>query len=166
MRNKELEKLSGDFVQRIAEYLKEIAKEHKMLDKKTMKAILLRIEQRNVKRMLNDIMKVRCNKLIRKAKEDEKIQGLLSFEKDVYSKLVSSLETYQTFTKEILQGRYGKVKSEFKFSILRILKDVPQIIGSDMKTYGPFKAEDIAILPFGNAKILVKQGLAVEVEVS
>jgi DNA replication initiation complex subunit (GINS family) len=43
---------------------------------------------------------------------------------------------------------------------------VPAIIGSDMKTYGPFEAEDIASLPAENAKILVKQGLAEKVEVS
>jgi DNA replication initiation complex subunit (GINS family) len=33
-----------------------------------------------------------------------------------------------------------------------------------MKTYGPFKAEDIASLPVENAKILIKQGLAERVE--
>jgi DNA replication initiation complex subunit (GINS family) len=33
-----------------------------------------------------------------------------------------------------------------------------------MKTYGPFKPEDVASLPQENAKILVKQGVAVEVE--
>lgn len=165
LKNDELEKLSSDFVQRIADYLKEIAKERKMLDKRTVKASLLRIEERNVKRMLNDITKARYNKLIRKAKESEKIHGLQPFEENAYSKLVSFSEIYQTFAKELLQGRHGKVKSEFKFAILRILKDIPQIIGSDMKIYGPFKAEDIAVLPFENAKILVKQGLAVEIDV-
>ncbi|MEM1565868.1 MAG: hypothetical protein QXG11_03315 [Candidatus Bathyarchaeia archaeon] len=165
LRNKELERLPEDFVQRIVDYLKEITKERKMLDKRTVKAILLKIEERNVKRMLNDLTKTRCSKLIKKAKKGEKIQGLLPSEENVYSKLVSSLETYQTFATEILQGRHGKIKSESKFVVLRILQRVPQIIGSDMKVYGPFKAEDIAILPFENAKILVKQGLATEINV-
>ena len=35
-----------------------------------------------------------------------------------------------------------------------------------MKTYGPYVAEDVASLPAENAKMLVKQGLAVSVEVS
>jgi len=35
-----------------------------------------------------------------------------------------------------------------------------------MKTYGPFKPEDIASLPEENARILIKQGAAMEVEVS
>jgi len=33
-----------------------------------------------------------------------------------------------------------------------------------MKTYGPFKPEDIATLPTENARILIKQGVALEVE--
>jgi len=35
-----------------------------------------------------------------------------------------------------------------------------------MKTYGPFKAEDVASLPIENANVLVKQGLAEKIEVS
>jgi DNA replication initiation complex subunit (GINS family) len=33
-----------------------------------------------------------------------------------------------------------------------------------MKTYGPFKVEDIASLPTENAKVMIKQGLAEKVE--
>jgi DNA replication initiation complex subunit (GINS family) len=47
---------------------------------------------------------------------------------------------------------------------LRFLKEVPAIIGADMKTYGPFKVEDIAALPIENTKILIKQGLAEKLE--
>lgn len=49
---------------------------------------------------------------------------------------------------------------------LRFVKSIPAIMGADMKSYGPFVAEDVASLPELNAKILVKQGLAVLVEVS
>src|SRR4030067_260954 len=49
---------------------------------------------------------------------------------------------------------------------VRYIKAIPGVIGSDMKTYGPFMAEDVASLPAENAKILVKQGLAEVVEVS
>jgi len=48
--------------------------------------------------------------------------------------------------------------------VVRFVQEVPAIIGVDMKTYGPFKPEDIATLPAENAKILIKKGLAVEIE--
>ena len=44
--------------------------------------------------------------------------------------------------------------------MIRFTKDTPEIIGVDLKTHGPFKAEDIASLPRENAEALVKQGLA------
>jgi DNA replication initiation complex subunit (GINS family) len=47
---------------------------------------------------------------------------------------------------------------------VRFLKTVPAIIGSDMKTYGPFIVEDVASVPESNAKILIRQGLAKLVE--
>ncbi|MGC8999287.1 MAG: hypothetical protein ACP5JW_07900, partial [Candidatus Bathyarchaeia archaeon] len=50
--------------------------------------------------------------------------------------------------------------------LLRFLKDVPAIVGQDMKIYGPFKAEDVASVPVENAKILIRQGLAEEINVS
>ncbi len=53
-----------------------------------------------------------------------------------------------------------------KRSTIRFLKGIPAIMGADMKSYGPFVAEDVASLPPQNAQILVKQGLAVLVEVS
>jgi DNA replication initiation complex subunit (GINS family) len=49
---------------------------------------------------------------------------------------------------------------------LRFTKAIPAIMGADMKSYGPFQPEDVASLPELNAKILVKQGLAVLVEIS
>jgi len=35
-----------------------------------------------------------------------------------------------------------------------------------MKTYGPFKAEDVASVPDDNAKILINRDLAGKVEIS
>jgi len=49
---------------------------------------------------------------------------------------------------------------------LRFTKPIPAIMGADMKSYGPFVAEDVAALPAVNAKMLVKQGLAILIEVS
>ena len=55
-------------------------------------------------------------------------------------------------------------ESSHKRAVLRFTKNIPGIVGADMKTYGPFVAEDVASLPVENAKMLVKQGLAVLVE--
>ena len=68
--------------------------------------------------------------------------------------------------KEVIRGDIMKTKieAEHKRAALRLLKEVPAVIGSDMKTYGPFKVEDVATVPAENARILVKQNLAVKLE--
>jgi DNA replication initiation complex subunit (GINS family) len=59
-----------------------------------------------------------------------------------------------------------ETKPAHKRLTLRFVKSIPAIMGADMKSYGPFNAEDVAALPALNAQILIKQGLAVLVEVS
>jgi len=44
--------------------------------------------------------------------------------------------------------------------LVRFLEDYPEIAGADMKTYGPFKADDLATLPLGNAQILIRRNMA------
>jgi len=81
--------------------------------------------------------------------------------------MAPSFESFQTLFKDLLSGRLPDVQTirEPKKRVLRFLKEIPAIIGADMKTYGPFKPEDVASLPLENARILTKQGIAVEVEV-
>jgi len=49
--------------------------------------------------------------------------------------------------------------------LVRFVKDVPLIVGADMRYYGPFKPEDVALLPAQNAEALVRQGAALQVQV-
>jgi len=53
-----------------------------------------------------------------------------------------------------------EVSKPSELILVRFVQEVPQIIGVDLKTHGPFKAEDIASLPKENAEALIKQGLA------
>jgi DNA replication factor GINS len=164
----ELEKLSPDFYSRIADYLRRLKEESRMLDKRTVKASLLKKEMQNVKRMFHDLIRTRYKKIVRKAAKGEKVQSnvLTVEEEKIYAGFSSLAETYWSFAKNILRGYVPKVdvEQEHKRAVLRFLKAVPAIIGADMKTYGPFKVEDVASLPIENAKVLIKQGLAEKVE--
>jgi DNA replication factor GINS len=170
LENVELVKLPDDFYSRVADYLKRIRGESRMLDKRTVKAFLLKKEWRNVKRMLRELIQARYKKLVKKVAKGEKVpvDVLTREEKKIFTDVSPFAEAYRSFAKNLIQGQSLKVdiEREHKVVVLRFLKDVPAIIGSDMKTYGPFKAEDIASLPVENAKILVKQGLAEKIEVS
>ena len=49
--------------------------------------------------------------------------------------------------------------------IVRFIKPMEQFIGVDMTKYGPFQQEDVATLPFENARSLVETGVAVQVHI-
>jgi DNA replication factor GINS len=169
LENTELEKLLPNFYSRIADYLRRLKEEGRMLDKRTVKASLLKNEMRNVKRMVHELIQTRYRKLVKKAAKGERFSSgfLTTEEKKNYAGVLPVAEAYHNLAENILRGYVQKVNVEEKHknAVLRFLKMVPEIIGADMKTYGPFKIEDVASLPLRNSKILVKQGLAERVEV-
>ncbi len=175
--NDELGSLPSDFYSRVAEYMRRIKEENKMQDKKTARTNLLEREEANAHRMARELLATRYRKLMkmlvagRKAPTD----GLTVEETKLCGGVAPSAEAYSKFVAGIVEGHVVKVDIESTASTglqvvhvrmtLRFLKPVPSIIGSDMKSYGPFQIEDVASVPIENAKILIKQGLAKQIEV-
>jgi DNA replication factor GINS len=176
--------LTPDFYAKISEYLRRIKEEDKVLDKKSVKMNLLEHEAQNVERMLEELLGTRYRKIVKTVTKTQKLPSeLLTFEE---VKMCETFEgfakSYHKFADDLMQGQLVvepiKVTVRFegnvaapapqlhKRSTIRFLKNIPAIMGADMKSYGPFTAEDVASLPPQNAQILVKQGLAVLVEVS
>ncbi|MFQ6065339.1 MAG: hypothetical protein ACE5L6_07670 [Candidatus Bathyarchaeia archaeon] len=164
----EIQKLGKDFYTKLADYVKKIREESRMLDKKTVKGRLLEREHKNVKRMTEELVQLRYQKAMSKSIEGKTVPKELLTEEEskFHGELLPLAEAYQTFLEGILRGRVSSAKRREKSKkiLVRFLHEIPAIIGSDMKTYGPFKSEDIATLPVENAKALIKQGVVVEVE--
>jgi DNA replication factor GINS len=164
-----LEKLSSDFYSRTAEYMKKLREESRMLDKRTMKASLVQGEMQNARRMIRELIHARCLKIVGKVSKEEKIASdYLTMEEEIlYEGMLPLGESFQDLAKALVQGRGPMVNAgkRHRNAVLRFSKDVPEIMGADMKTYGPFKVEDVASLPAENAKLLAKQGLAEKIEV-
>jgi DNA replication factor GINS len=176
--------LPTDFYVKIREYLRRIKDEDKVLDKKSVKMNLLLHEASNVERMLKELLDTRYRKLIKTITKNQKAPvGLLTTEEEgIVETFADFTNTYRKFAYDLIQGQLTQIKELDKTPIkvfiktdsppipkrstIRFLKSIPSIMGADMKSYGPFAAEDVASLPPQNAQILVKQGLAVLVEVS
>ena len=52
---------------------------------------------------------------------------------------------------------------KIKKVVIRFLSEVDEIIGADLEKYGPFKAEDIATIPYENAQALIAKNIATKV---
>jgi len=170
LENDDLTQLSSDFYTKLADYVRRLSEESRMLDKRSAKANLLKRETQNAKRMIQELIRTRYKKLVTKATKGEKIPpDVLTIDEEKDFQIISTLsDAFQSRTKEILQGRRPtlRARKELKRAVLRFQVHVPPIIGADMKPYGPFVAEDVASLPDANAKILVNQHLAEIVDIA
>jgi DNA replication factor GINS len=170
LENPELVKLPPNFYAGIVEYMKKLKEESRMLDKRTVKANLLKKEMQNTRRMVKELVWARYRKILRKvASGEEAPREVLTVEEEQFYADISPLvETVSNFTSETLQGHQPKTISDLKHKriTMRMLNEIPAIIGADMKTYGPFKTEDIASIPVENARILAKRNLAEKVEIN
>lgn len=172
LENNELGGLPSDFYGRASAFLKTICEEIKMFDKKTLKATLLERELKHTEYMLQELIWTRYKKIVSFVSENQKLpSGLLADEEEsLGGRFASFAVSYQKFAGKLLKGQIPlqvsktPEKKVCKRTVLRFIKAVPAVIGADMKTYGPFMAEDVASLPMENAKIFVKKGLAEKVE--
>jgi len=164
----EVQAIPREFYAKLADYVRRIREEGRMLDQKTTKARLMQREFENVKRMVGELIRLRRMKALRKAITGKTVpaDALAEEEEKLQREILPLAESYQTFLKDIQRGHMPRVERKEKPQkmLVRFLQEIPAIVGSDMKAYGPFKPEDIATLPVENAKILIKQGTAVEVE--
>ncbi|MDH5807317.1 MAG: hypothetical protein QXW62_04710 [Candidatus Methanomethylicaceae archaeon] len=100
---------------------------------------LKEIEIQRVKWLLDRIKNIRKEKIIKKNMEKQI--------DDFFENLI--IKKKEMVTKKIL---------------VRILQDVPSFVGVDMKIYGPYKAEDVVLLPEQNVEALIKRGVATIIE--
>jgi len=171
--NDELGRLPTDFYARVADYVRRIKEESRMLDKKAVKAGLLAHELTHVQRIVDELVWTRYRKLVKLLTENQKVPSdlLAAEEAELCAGFLSFVDAYQSFAKKFLQGQVSEVVAAKAATVhkrvtLRFLKAIPAVVGVDMKTYGPFSAEDVGSVPVENAKLLVKRGLAEAVEVS
>jgi DNA replication initiation complex subunit (GINS family) len=160
----DITQLTSDFYERLANYMKKIREETKMLDKKTVKSNLIEHELQNVKRIVEELTHTRFRKIVKIVSEGAKppTGNLSSEELLIVTKILPVVDAYQTFAANLLIGQLSQPDSTktYQRASLRFKREIPSIIGADMQSYGPFIPEDVASVPIENARILVKQGLA------
>jgi DNA replication factor GINS len=136
----------------------------------TQKAISEK-ELKILQRLGTEIAETRMKKIVDSALSRQEVQiGMLASEEAEFAKLIAThMGQYYGFIDELAQGGVEIAKPsskpvEVRLEVVRFLSDFPAIIGVDLKTYGPFKAEDIGTLPSENASALINQGVVKQVQ--
>ena len=121
-------------------------------------------QSRIIESMVGQLLKLRTQK----AAEQNALLQLLPEERYVCSAEQKSQKRFKTMVEAVSSGQPSFVEfahlSEAQRNVtVRFVKHVNELVGLDMKRYGPFEAEDVASIPAASADILIGSGDAVEI---
>lgn len=163
----ELQPLRPGFFKDLASHLKRLKESLRNLDPKTLKAIIIDEELQRLEQLAPQLIDLRIEKLWKQTSPINS-STLDSSERWMSDEASNIIHQHEKFKEDIMQGREpSSTPAKPKENLLvRFVKEVPSIIGVDLKTHGPFLKEDVALLPYDNAESLIRQGAAVEIRTS
>src|SRR3989344_1286484 len=183
---KELQKLDIDFYNKVVKYLDEknsILQRQEGKDSVFASQSIAKTKRQleNTRMILKELYEKREGKIIQSAlfssrtgEKSQETDAMLDDEFKFYTALVALFDNYKNgILLNILQGKLPQIKesitnienksSEKTNRLVRFLNAVPQFVGNDMNTYGPFDTEDVANLPEKVSEILIKNNRAEEI---
>lgn len=118
--------------------------------------------------MLGSVSSMLLNLRLEKALKSSP-EHLLPEERSVFESKVAYKESYERLANSIVEGKQSYLeylrRQELKRKVVvRFLKEMGEIVGSDLNKYGPFKVGDVATIPWLNARIFIAGGEAVSIK--
>jgi len=106
---------------------------------------------------------------VEKAIKTNETTNLTDVEKFILDSKRELEERKETILSGTLNGKSKLLESiaqshKIKPTAMRFLQDMEQIVGVDLKNYGPFKTEDIATIPYENASALISKKIATKIQ--
>jgi len=162
---KDLLDIPKDIYKRIAKYLSRF---EGLEESKDINYLLMQREKELILDIAERLIDIRVEKAEKLGEKNEQILKLTDEEKYIFDALIKKEKRRRIVLEALKKGREKELEKVSKWVssrtlLVRFLQDLPAIVGSDMKSYGPFKKEDIANLPYDNAIVLIKGGMAEEV---
>jgi len=185
--NKQLQELPEDFYQSCAEWMK---RKEKIYEETKDPMIIKEIE--NVMTIIKDILDRRERKLLLLAMHSVRgnavPQNLLPFEAKHFDIIVEHLREMREGILSQIKGtgeeksgeekkeedaaeelkkdeKLPKIKQLEGFKLVRILEEIPQFLGTDGRSYGPFKPEDLVTLEEKVADLIINKNKAEPVNI-
>lgn len=94
---------------------------------------------------------------------EEQDQKILQIEEESkVEQLKQIIEEQSSQTKEVFEEQQ---EIEYNYTLVRFIKKAPPLVGIDLINYGPFEENDVANLPYKNAKILIYEKFAKKIEI-
>lgn len=156
LEERRLQALSDKALDEIRDYLDSLKER---FSEEGVQAALSRAEYERAQTIIARLTELKLRKALEQCKERSELKkgSALGIEKKflrAVMELLANMEREEVKEREEIE----KAPKEERV-VVRFLKDVPSFIGVDLKTYGPFKSEDVALIPVQNAEALARRGL-------
>lgn len=179
-----LQDVGKDFYKQLESYINEIYSKYEEHSKKgeISKLTVLLDEFKNIKAVINDLYEIRERKILLnalyyvKSGEEVAVENLTSEEEAMLKKIAGILREQRSSVLEKIisekaaaemrmpETKEKQVTLKEKMITIRMLKDLPPIVGVDGRVYGAFKEEDVVTLPEPNALVFINQGVAEQIK--
>lgn len=155
--------LPNDFYSKISAYSQKLRRSSGSGNSEVAVRLIAR-QAGMIESMAREILALRA----RKATQQNALLQLLPEERYVCSTQQKFQRRFDTFVDAVSAGQPSFIefahRSEAERNMtVRFTKHVNELVGFDLRRYGPFETDDVASIPAANADILVAGGDAVEI---
>jgi DNA replication factor GINS len=167
-----LQSIDKDFYEDLTKYIGQLRDCIRNTTENSVKTKLAEAELERVRDLSRELLETRLHKILGVVESNTDSggvsQSVIGEERTLFGDILQSSQHYQSMIRRIMTAeqewsaeRISPVKPQ-KVTV-RFLQEIPAIIGTDLKPYGPFKPEDVATLPKENAEILIKRNVVLRI---
>ncbi len=130
---------------------------------------MVKRERDIVVKLASRLLELRLEKISANIGEEANGMYLTPEEKYLIEPSATSRKRLFKISRAIIRGQTAVLRNvsdliSSKYVVVRFLQPTSSMIGIDLAKYGPFKKEDVAVIPLDNAKPLLRQGIVQEVD--
>ncbi len=160
--NDTVQEISSDLYTSISDFVGQLKSEGYDGVEAKVKAALVNM----ITDMTSLLLKFRLAKVIESNRADytnllDEEKFILDAEKEKNDRTEMILSGIVNGKSKLLESVANKHKT--KSTLVRFLKEMDQMVGSDLEKYGPFRAEDVATIPYENAQALIAKKIAAKI---
>ncbi len=161
-----IQKVSSDLYKQVADRLKELASS---TDGDTgISNSIAEEEARILKQITERLIELRLTKARKSILMDLGDLDLTPEEKYLIEPIITYEKRRRTLNQALHRGHSNYLEeisqlAMSRYVTVRFKDSTDSIVGTDLKKYGPFEKEDVALIPIENARTLLKQGLLAQV---
>ena len=161
--SKDLIPLPPDFYSRISSYSQKL-KRSAGSGNSEVSIRLVAIQAKMLESMVSQLLTLR----LKKATRQDTLSRLLPEERYVCSAEQKFQRRFSTMVEAVSHGKpsfveYAHQAESRRNVTVRFVKHVNELVGFDMRRYGPFEVDDVASIPAASADVLIASGDAVEI---